>query len=56
MNKYRIVFWGRKRGALGVNSFQCRDVEAPSREEAILKLYETHEHISDVRFVNRLPQ
>lgn len=43
--KYRIIFHGRKIGAIGVSSFQVVDVEAESEEAARHKAYDTHEHI-----------
>jgi len=46
MNKYRIVFHGRKIGALGTSSFQVLDVEAETEDAARWKAYDTHEHIS----------
>lgn len=42
---WRIVFYGREAGAIGVLSRWERTVEAPSMDAARLKLYETHEHI-----------
>ena len=43
--KYRIMFHGKKIGAIGVSSFQVVDVEAESIEAARRKAYDTHEHI-----------
>ncbi len=49
MNKYHIIFFGRLNGALGI-CYRCsKTVVANSEDEARLKLYETHEHISDVK-------
>lgn len=50
MNTYRLVFYGRKKGAIGVLGFQVLDIEAETTEQARLKAYETHEHITDLRF------
>lgn len=44
--KYEIKFFGRKIGALGVSGTYTLVVSAGSVEEARLKAYETHEHIS----------
>lgn len=43
--RYRALFTGKVRGALGISSRYMRDVEAPDEESARLKLYETYEHI-----------
>lgn len=43
--KYRVTFSGRTRGAIGI-FHQCSiTVEAMDEEGAILKAYETHDHI-----------
>lgn len=45
MKTYKISFFGRLKGAIGI-SYPCyREIEAESKEEALLKLYDTHEHI-----------
>lgn len=46
MATYRLAFFGRKIGALGLNGAQCFDVEADSFEQAAFKAYDTHEHIT----------
>jgi len=47
--EFTIIFWGRENGAIGI-THQCRKtVIADSIESATLKLYDTHEHISNVR-------
>ncbi len=43
---YRIAFYGRRCGALGLSGFQVLDVVADSVDEAKLRAYDTHEHIS----------
>lgn len=45
MTTYHISFRGREKGALGIYSNYAQTVEANTEEEAILKLYDTHEHI-----------
>lgn len=45
MNKYRIVFHGRKIGSLGMSSFQCLDIEADNEQSARAAAYVAHEHI-----------
>ncbi len=46
MRRYRLRFYGRVNGALGLNSMHVVEVEAESFEGAALKAYDTHEHIS----------
>lgn len=50
--KYRVIASARKIGAIGIRGFMVRDVEADSPEQAILKCYETHEHIHDPRVID----
>lgn len=45
MKTYRITFSGRKIGAIGTFSTYRDTVEAENEEAAILKLYDTYEHI-----------
>ena len=54
MDYYRVVFWGKKKNALGISSFHCVDAMAETPEEAILKVYDSHEHVSNPR-VTKLP-
>jgi hypothetical protein len=51
--KYVATFSGRKVGALGVWSRFTVEVEADNKEAAALKLYDTHEHISDFKLVEK---
>lgn len=54
--KVRCVFHGRKSGALGVSGFQCIDLDVPDPIDwhaLNLKLYDTHEHISGLRVIDR---
>jgi hypothetical protein len=46
MSRYRFEFYGRQVGAIGIMSNYEVEVEAETQQEAQLKLYETHEHIS----------
>lgn len=48
---YHIEFLGRECNAIGIVYFCVRKVRAWTQDDAILKLYETHEHIHDVRVV-----
>lgn len=51
MTKYIAKFYGRKKGAIGI-CFRCEQaIIANSKDLALLKLYDTHEHISDCVFV-----
>jgi len=52
--RYCIDFTGREVGAIGIFSHQCVEVDADSVKEAILKVYDTHEHLSNL-FVNSSP-
>lgn len=59
----RALFHGRKINAIGIFSFHCVDLEVPDPKSGLprdidwhalnLKLYDTHEHISGVRWINR---
>lgn len=50
MNTYRVTFWGRLKGALGLCHTCYATVSAPTAEEATLRLYDTHEHVHNQRF------
>ena len=45
MNTYKIVFYGRLNGAIGARYFITEIVQADTKEEARLKLYDKYEHI-----------
>lgn len=47
--RYTAHFFGRAKGAIGIFHPCTATVEAANLEEAQLKLYDTHEHISGVR-------
>lgn len=46
MGSYKIVFIGRESGAIGITYKITKTVEATTKELAVLKLYDKHEHIS----------
>ena len=51
MYKFTIEFYGRTKGAIG-SFYTIRDsVEAETKDEAILKLYDKYEHIQRVEFI-----
>ena len=47
--KYKIVYTGRKTGAQGITYAMSEMVDADSKEEAILKLYNHSEHIHIIK-------
>jgi hypothetical protein len=49
MKRYTFRFSGRKLGAIGVRHQCTETVYADSYAEAMLLLYDTHEHISNAR-------
>ncbi len=61
--RIRAIFHGRKINAIGISGFQCVDLDVPDPDSGLprdldwhalnLKLYDTHEHISRVRWINR---
>ena len=52
MYKFTIEFYGRTKGAIGI-FYTIRDsVEAETKDEAILKLYDKYEHIQQVKFIS----
>ena len=51
MNKYNIRFKGREVGAIGILSWYEVTVEANNEEDALFKLYDTHEHITQKTIV-----
>lgn len=50
MFTYLAHFWGRSAGAIGVCHKCAATVSAPDVEAALLRLYDTHEHIHYVRW------
>ena len=52
MYKFTIEFYGRTKGSIGI-FYTIRDsVEAETKEEAILKLYDKYEHIQQTKFIS----
>ncbi len=47
--KYRLDFYGRKVGAIGIFYQTSVTLEAANEDEARRKIYDTHEHISGLR-------
>lgn len=52
MNEYKFIFEGKLVGAIGVMCGFSKSVFADDLEKAILKLYDTHEHISKLKVWN----
>lgn len=52
MNTYKCKFLGRESGAIGINSYWEKIVEAETANKALLKLYDTHENIMKYLIVN----
>ncbi len=50
--KYRVIFTGRKSGAIGIAGFVVLDLDAESPEHALMRCYETHDHIHDPRVID----
>jgi len=50
MNQYTFSFEGKLNGAIGAFQGFTKSVFADDLEKAILKLYDTHEHISKLHF------
>lgn len=50
MKIFFFEFMGRELGAIGILYNYCREIKASSYNEAVLKLYETHEHISIIHW------
>lgn len=46
MDKYHIIFRGRKKGAIGYSERQEVTVEAEDFEQAQLRLYDNYEHVA----------
>jgi len=51
MNKYTIKFNGRLVGAIGIFQDFYLTVSAESQDQAILKLYATHDHIRVIEVI-----
>lgn len=46
MKRWRLEIFARERGAIGICSTYSIVVEADNQSTALLRAYETHEHIS----------
>ena len=46
MARYTIRFYARQIGSIGLRQLYEKIIDAPDKESARLKLYDTHEHIS----------
>ena len=52
MYKFTIKFYGCTKGSIGAFCTIHDSVEAETKEEAILKLYDKYEHIQQVEFIS----
>ena len=52
MYKFTIKFYGRTKVSIGAFYTIKDSVEAETKEEAILKLYDKYEHIQQVEFIS----
>jgi hypothetical protein len=50
MKEYKFTFTGKLNGAIGAFCGFSKSVFADDLEKAILKLYDTHEHISKLHY------
>lgn len=48
MTTYRITFFGRLVGSLGITYHNVAEIKAASKEEAVRELYKTYEHIGQI--------
>lgn len=55
MNKFSFSFTGRQVNAKGYFHHCEKTVVAKNYDEAVLKLYDTHEHISGLRLLGVTP-
>ena len=53
MNRYRVLAWGRKKGAIGIMGAIVADITAENEEAARLKMYDDYEHLTHVRIIRR---
>lgn len=49
MKEFKFQFVGKRVGAIGASTYYQQAVESDTLENAILKLYDTHEHISQLK-------
>ena len=50
LTKYTARFWGREAGAVGVSGWHHATVRARNIIDAELALYETHDHIMEIKW------
>lgn len=53
--KYRVTFTGRKVGAIGIFQAFTVEVEANNAKDALMKVYDTHEHVRSA-IIRVIPQ
>ena len=54
MKKFKVSFTGRKSGAIGITYKISETIEASNnakKEDLLLKLYNTYEHISNLKIL-----
>lgn len=51
MKTYKIKFTGRLKNAIGKMYSHTITVKAESEEQARLKIYDTHEHLSNIKIL-----
>lgn len=54
-HRYTFTFTGKLAGALGITYTHTQTVEAEDIDEARLRLYDTHDHISSLTLVKLEP-
>ena len=54
METFRIIFNGRKTGAIGITYPIYKILDAENKEKAILSLYDEYEHIMNIKFIKDL--
>ena len=53
---WNLKFVGRKTGAIGIRYWTILQIEADTKEEAELKLYDRYEHIGQLTIEKELEQ
>lgn len=58
MNTYRILFVGRLKGSIGWGTNYQETVIADTNDDAVMKLYDTYEHIKivSIDLVEQIPE
>ena len=54
MKTFRIMFNGRKSGAIGITYPIYKILDSENKEKAILSLYDEYEHITNIKFIKDL--